>query len=83
MQALEQYKEAHPSWVLMDIKMPGMNGFQATKNIIAEDPDARIVIVTDYDDKEFRAAAKQSGARAYILKEDLTKLRVICTNERV
>jgi DNA-binding NarL/FixJ family response regulator len=76
--ALELYREVQPAWVLMDIMMPGSNGIQATQNIIAEYPDARIVIVTNFDDKEYRAAAKEAGARVYILKEDLIKLREIC-----
>jgi CheY-like chemotaxis protein len=81
--ALARYSEARPSWVLMDIKMPGTNGFQAAQNILAEYPEARIIFITDYDDKEFRAAAKRIGAAAYIVKEELIKLREICSSERV
>lgn len=81
MQALQKYKETRPSWVLMDIVMPGLNGFEATKKIISEDPNARVVIVTEYGDKEFRAAADAAGAIAYILKEDLGKLRELCVND--
>lgn len=77
-EAVEKYREMQPDWVLMDIVMPVMNGFTATLNIIAEFPDAQIVIVTDYDDKEFRITAKKVGAIAYVLKEDLKKLREIC-----
>ncbi len=79
-QALQKYKETGPAWVLMDIMMPGMNGFEATKKIVAEDPNARVVIVTDYSDKEFRSAAEEAGAIAYVLKEDLIKLRELCVN---
>jgi CheY-like chemotaxis protein len=81
MQVLERYREIKPAWVLMDIKMPGINGFTAAQSIISEYPDARVVIVTDYDDKEFRATAKQVGAKAYILKEELIKLREVCIDE--
>jgi DNA-binding NarL/FixJ family response regulator len=79
-QALDKYKEILPAWVLMDIKMPGINGFAAAQSIISEFPDARIVIVTDYDDKDFRNIANKIGAKAYVLKEDLMKLREICIN---
>lgn len=81
-QALQKYKEAEPAWVLMDIMMPGINGFAATKNIIAEYPNARVVIVTDYGDKEFKAAAEEAGAIAYVLKENLVKLRELCINSK-
>jgi CheY-like chemotaxis protein len=80
--ALELYREIRPAWVLMDIMMPGINGIQTTQNIIAEYPDARIAIVTNFDDKEFRAAAKQAGAQVYILKEELIRLRDICIADK-
>jgi DNA-binding NarL/FixJ family response regulator len=76
--ALELYREIHPAWVLMDIMMPGINGIQTTQNIITEYPDAHIAIVTNFNDKEYRAAAMQAGARTYILKEELVKLREVC-----
>jgi DNA-binding NarL/FixJ family response regulator len=80
--ALELYREIHPDWVLMDIMMPGLNGIQTTQNIIAEYPDAHIVIVTNFNDKEYRTAALQAGARTYILKEELVKLREVCINQK-
>ena len=77
--AVERYREVRPAWVLMDLMMPGVNGIQATKEIVAEYPDARIAIVTNFDDAEFRKAAKEAGACTYVLKEEMMKLKEICT----
>jgi len=63
------------------LKMFTVNGIEATKNIIAEYPDARIVIVTDYGNKEFRTAAANAGAVDYVLKENLIKLRKLCIDK--
>lgn len=72
--ALAAYNAFHPDVVLMDIRMPVIDGLAATREIIGADPGARIVIVTDYDDDHLRAAAVESGAQAYFLKENLTEL---------
>jgi DNA-binding NarL/FixJ family response regulator len=46
----------------------------ATREILNHDPSARVIIVTDYDDEQLRAAAAEAGARAYFLKQNLTEL---------
>jgi DNA-binding NarL/FixJ family response regulator len=79
--ALERYREIRPEWVLMDIMMPGYSGIKATQDIMAEDPNARVAIVTNFDDREFREAAEKAGARAYVLKEDLSQLKEVCLKE--
>ena len=76
-QALLAYREQRPDWVLMDIKMPGLDGIAATRQIVAAFPEAQIVIVTDYGDAKLRAAAGAAGALAYVIKEDLFALRGI------
>jgi len=80
-QALQKYNERAPAWVLMDIMMPGMNGLETTRQILAQDPGARVVIVSSYGDNELRAAAERAGAVAYVLKEELVKLRELCLNK--
>lgn len=76
-QALEAYRQHHPDWVLMDIRMKEMDGLAATRQIKAAFPDARIVIVTGYDDARLRAAAQTAGACGYVHKENLLELRRI------
>ena len=72
--ALEAYKEYKPDVVLMDMKMPRMDGLKATRQILQFYPIARIVIVSDYDDEDLRFAASAAGASGYTLKQDLSEL---------
>jgi CheY-like chemotaxis protein len=74
-EALAAYAQCQPDWVLMDIKMPRMDGITATRQIMQEWPEAKVVMLTDYDDDELRAAALSAGACDYVLKEDLRLLR--------
>jgi len=73
--AAELYGRFSPDWVLMDVEMPKVDGLTATRRIIAEYPDAKIVMVTDYDEKDLRDAATDAGACGYVLKDDLLALR--------
>jgi CheY-like chemotaxis protein len=77
--ALAAYAEQRPDWVLMDIRMPEMDGISATREIKASYPEAHVCIVTDYDDGELRQAAREAGAEAYVIKEDLLGLRQVLT----
>jgi CheY-like chemotaxis protein len=76
-EALSAYAECRPDWVLMDIRMKGLDGISAARQIKAAFPDARIVIVTDFDDPKLREAARSAGAREYVTKENLFDLRRI------
>jgi two-component system NarL family response regulator len=76
-EALSAYAARRPDWVLMDIRMRRMDGISATRQIKAAFPDARIIIVTDYDDPKLREAARNAGAREYVTKENLLDLRRI------
>lgn len=75
--ACSLYRELRPDWVLMDIEMGEVNGIEAARRIKADNPEARIAIVTDYDDQRLRDAATAAGATEYVLKEDLFSLRRI------
>ena len=76
-QAVEIYTRHRPDWVLMDIEMKGLDGLEATSQIRAIDPDARIVIVTNFEDASLRTAAAKAGACGYVLKDNLIELRAL------
>ena|SRR5258708_32063068 len=70
-EALETYRRCHPDWVLMDIKMKNMDGFTATAAILSAFPGAKIIMVTQFNDSRLQAKAKEAGAKAFVLKENL------------
>lgn len=76
-QALGAYSRNPPDWVFMDIKMKEMDGLAATRQIKVAFPEARIIIVTGYDDRRLREAALTAGACGYVHKENLLELRQI------
>jgi DNA-binding NarL/FixJ family response regulator len=73
-QGVDLYAQCHPDAVLMDVRMPLMDGIEATLCITRLDPEAHVIIVTDYDGLDLREQARRAGAREYVLKEDLEKL---------
>jgi CheY-like chemotaxis protein len=76
-EALAAYQANLPHWVLMDIQMPRVDGFTASRQIRSAYPDAHICIVTDYGDAQTRTLAKEAGAAAFVLKENLEELRTL------
>ncbi len=68
-QAVDLAKETRPDLVLMDLKMPGMNGIQATQAIREQLPDTRVLVLTTYDADEWVFDAIRSGASGYMLKD--------------
>src|ERR1700733_283095 len=72
--SLAAYAQHLPDLVLMDVRMPHMDGLTAMRLLLERYPDARVVILTDYNDEDLRSAAMNAGARAYALKHNLTEL---------
>ncbi len=68
-QALELVPKTKPDLVLMDLKMPGMNGIQATRLLRERHPDVRVLVLTTYDADEWVMDAIRSGAAGYLLKD--------------
>lgn len=78
--AVKQYLESLPDWVIMDIKLTNGNGFNACEEIISNHPEAKIIILTNYDDPEYKHKAKEIGVYDFLLKEDLSLLPGIIEN---
>jgi CheY-like chemotaxis protein len=72
--ALEAYQRERPDFVLMDIQMGALDGLVATRRIVAADPGARVIIVTNYDQPDLREAAREAGACGFVGKENLFEL---------
>ncbi len=68
-EALALYREYLPDVTLMDLRMPGMDGAEATAAILAEFPAARIILLSTYDGQEDVYRGLQAGAKAYLLKD--------------
>jgi len=68
-QAVDLVAEHRPDLVLMDLKMPGMNGIEATRRIRTHYPETKILVLTTYDDDEWVFDAIRAGASGYLLKD--------------
>lgn len=66
--AIEKVQELHPHLILMDINMPDMNGISASSKILADYPDAKIIILSIHSDKRFVEQAIRTGVHGYLLK---------------
>jgi DNA-binding NarL/FixJ family response regulator len=68
-EALERARTERPDIVLMDLRMPRMEGAEATRQILTSVPDTRVLVLTTYSDDEFLFPALQAGARGYLTKD--------------
>ena len=67
--ALTQIRALKPHVVLMDVRMPGMNGIDATERIATERPEVRVLVLTTFDLDEYAFAALRAGASGFLLKD--------------
>ncbi len=70
-EAVASARWCNPGLVIMDIRMPGFDGIEATRRILKENPGSKVVIVTECDSRELRREARESGCLGYVLKDDL------------
>jgi DNA-binding NarL/FixJ family response regulator len=70
LEAVVEADRTHPHVVLMDIRMPEVDGLEATRRILATDPSTRILILTTFDLDEYIYRALQAGASGFVLKDD-------------
>jgi DNA-binding NarL/FixJ family response regulator len=70
LEAVDKTARFHPSVVLMDIRMPELDGLQATRRILAADNGARILVLTTFDLDEYVYEALRAGASGFVLKDD-------------
>lgn len=68
-EAVELATQKQPDLILMDLKMPGTNGIEATRQIHAKFPNMKILVLTTYDDDEWVFDAVRAGASGYLLKD--------------
>lgn len=67
-EAIAMAKKAHPDVVLMDVAMPNLNGLDATRQILKDTPETKVLILTAYDDDECVNRLMKAGAAGYLLK---------------
>jgi len=86
LEAIEKVKQFTPDVVLMDISMPKLGGLEATTEIKKMNPDTKILVLTQYDDKEYISRFLKAGVSGYLLKkavgsELISAIRAVNKNE--
>jgi DNA-binding NarL/FixJ family response regulator len=70
LEAVDKAQRFEPNVILMDIRMPELDGLEATRRILAADDSARILVLTTFDLDEYIYEALQAGASGFVLKDD-------------
>ena len=86
LEAVDKVARFSPAVVLMDIRMPELDGISATRRILAADPAARVLILTTFDLDEYVYEALRAGASGFVLKDDpaeqlITAIRTVAAGD--
>ncbi len=81
--AIEKARELKPDVVLLDITMPLMNGLDAARIIRRDVPQAKVIILSQYEGAEMRARALEAGAQAYVSKSDASRQLLIAIDSLI
>lgn len=76
-EAVRLAREFMPDIVTMDLRLPGVGGLEATRDICALQASVRVIVVTACDQPELRHAAHRAGATGYVVKDNLGELRSV------
>jgi DNA-binding NarL/FixJ family response regulator len=87
-EAVKQVAALKPDVVLMDLKMPNLDGVEATRQILAEHPEAKVLILTTFDADSYVVQALRAGASGYVLKDSqpsaiVSSVLAVMAGERV
>ena len=87
-EAVELARKLEPDVILMDIKMPGKNGIEATREILRASPEIGVVVLTMFEDDDSVFAAMRAGAKGYLLKDSggegvVHAIRAVASGEAV
>jgi DNA-binding NarL/FixJ family response regulator len=80
-EAVAAFEQHHPDVVLLDLRMPVMDGVEVVRRIREREPHARVVVLTTYDTDDEIARALKAGAKAYVLKDIAAEDLVACIRD--